>query len=534
MEPLKYGGGGIGGGDQISAADPPPPVVKGSMAVTSKAKRGKKDAASSSSSSSSSSLYHSRQRGVRLRLRRRAWPANRGGGVSDDGDSVQDLGLPLGMSFAAVVAQVLNGMTISGERLPVDHLCKICTSAVKESVVNIYGNRYNCFVRSFEKSFGSTLRTLHVINETSTSEQGYTSRPSFLYSSRGAAENLDSLDLRSGIEEFQENQSLDSMNNQLILHGQNSRQLAHICHNISSPEFNQHIISTYERSVEEQSRSNDLKEVEIGLTMKRLQLKESQLALSSYTHVLEKIKISMGVAKASFKEEKLRNQMLDSRHAELLKRFIDLLVTGLIIMLGCFAYGTSVYSYQRITEVASACKATSKESRSWWMPKSAASFSSGWLFLRCHVIVLTRMFFGILMILAIVWLILQRSLVSGPSMPVTFNVVLLGVACGFSGKLCVDALGGHGYWWLLFWEGLCLLHFLGNIFPSSFYHILCGPISLSQGTKVPKLPYWLRRYTFYSILLLVLPVSAGLLPFASIRDWKEHFAGKIILAPVRT
>ncbi|KAG1363265.1 hypothetical protein COCNU_11G000920 [Cocos nucifera] len=330
------------------------------------------------------------------------------------------------------------------------------------------------------------------------------------------------------IEEFQEDPSLNSMN-QLVVHGHITQQLAHVSHGVGNPGLNQSILNTFDRSIMEQTRSNDLKAVELSLIMKKLQMKQSQLALNSYANLLEKIKISMGISKASFKEEKLRNQIQDMKYAELLKSCIDLLVTGLIIMLGFLLYGASIYSYQRIAEATSACTSTFKETRSWWIPKPVASFSSGWLMLRCHFVALTRMSFGLLMILAIAYLLFQRSTMPGPTMPVTFILLLLGVVCGFAGKFCVDTLGGNGYCWLLYWEVLCLLHFFANMFPSAFYHILYGPVSVSQGAKVVRLPYWIRRYIFYSILLLVLPTLSGLLPFASICDWKDHFSEKIML-----
>lgn len=110
----------------------------------------------------------------------------------------------------------------------------------------------------------------------------------------------------------------------------------------------------------EQVRSNNLKEFEMGLIMKKLELKKSQLELSSYSHMLERVKMRMGMAKAMFREEKLKNQMQDARFSELVKTFIDVLITGLIIMLVCFGYGTYVFSYQRITEFTESCSNISK------------------------------------------------------------------------------------------------------------------------------------------------------------------------------
>jgi hypothetical protein len=40
--------------------------------------------------------------------------------------------------------------------------------------------------------------------------------------------------------------------------------------------------------------------------------------------------------------------------------------------------------------------------------------------------------------------------------------------------------------------------------------------------KAVGLPYWVRRYIFYAALSLILPCLAGLLPFASVSDWREH------------
>jgi hypothetical protein len=149
---------------------------------------------------------------------------------------------------------------------------------------------------------------------------------------------------------------------QIILHGGLNNQLSNIYRSSSQQDhgINQHIITTLERSMSEQVRSNNLKEFEIGLIMKKLELKKSQLELSSYSHMLEQFKVRMGMAKAMFNEEKLKNQMQDARFSELVRTFIDVHVTGLIIMLVCFCYGTYVFSYQRITEVTRSCSAISK------------------------------------------------------------------------------------------------------------------------------------------------------------------------------
>ncbi|KAJ9171100.1 hypothetical protein P3X46_019148 [Hevea brasiliensis] len=105
----------------------------------------------------------------------------------------------------------------------------------------------------------------------------------------------------------------------------------------------------------EKACSNDLKTVEIGLTMKKLKLKEAQLALSFDSNHLERSKLAMGRSKASFKAEKFKNQVEDTKHAELLKNCIDCLVAGLFIMSASLLYGAYVFSYQRITDATASC-----------------------------------------------------------------------------------------------------------------------------------------------------------------------------------
>ncbi|KAJ6810621.1 protein CPR-5 [Iris pallida] len=514
---------------------------------------------SSASSSHVSFRRHRRKKqhqkqgkGVLVGSRPRWVPGGRRGG------GLQDLALPLGMSFAAVLSQVLDGRKGSSDDLPVDQLSLICTSAVKESVSNIYGNRFDSFLLNFENSFHSTLKTLWLINGTSVTGKrsrahrqvsiGQRPKRSVNEISIRDQENIDCSSFRSTsnfeaveencvasnatIEDFPENTLLTSMNNQLMLHGQQSQELAQVSHSFVNPGFGQAIFNTLEKSLMQQSRSNDLKEFEIGLISKKLQLKQSQLALNSYANMLERVKISMGICKATFKEQKLRNQMLDTRHAELLQRCIDLLVGGLFIMSGFLIYGAYVFSYERITEATSSCSAIPKESRSWWIPKPVASLNSVWLVLSCHVTALSRMLFGLVMIVAVAIAVFQRSVKSGPTVvPVTFNLLILGLLCGFFGKLCIDTLGGSGFYWLLLWEPFCLVHFFANVFPSALHYVLYGPLSISQGgaRAGTLLPYWLRRSVFYVVLSFVYPAMSGLLPFASLGIWKEHFTEKIYL-----
>ncbi|XVE83231.1 hypothetical protein DITRI_Ditri16bG0071000 [Diplodiscus trichospermus] len=502
-----------------------------------------KDAPSSSSCSASSSS--SIQRGTRFSFKRRTHRVRFSPIRRAEVRDVESIALPLGMSFAAIVAQVLEKIDVTNERLPPDYLSVICTSAVRESLANVFGDKFDCFVRNFEKSFGSTLRTLRLINESSKHKEKYLSnhnnvesstsddtlcrnrcyRSSFDIKDSHSEVDLPSIatqDLLNTHEEVQENIQTDFLNRELAIHGQ-VNQLA--CVNPSQGSVvNQSVLSTIEKSVIEQVRSNDLKTLELGLTMRKLKLKEEQLALNSDLNHLERSKLAMGISKVSFKAEKFKNQLEDTRYAELLKKCIDCLVAGLLIMSFFLIYGAYVYSYKRITDATSSCSPSLEETKSWWIPKQVSSFNSGFHTLKCQVQVVSRMMFGVLMILTVAYLLVQRSATSKQTMPVTFILLLLGIACGLAGKFCVDTLGGDGYYWLFYWEILCLLHFLSNVFTSELFFILHGPVNVTQGKRQSTLlPYWVRRSVFYSIMLLVMPLLCGLMPFASLSEWKDHF-----------
>ncbi|KAI8536084.1 hypothetical protein RHMOL_Rhmol10G0228600 [Rhododendron molle] len=512
---------------------------------------------SSASSYCSSSTSHPVQRGVRLRNPR----VFIGSARQKEGD-VEALALPLGMSIAAVVLERKN---TTGGAIAVDHLSEICTLAVRESLANVFGHKFDSFVKNFEKSFRSTLMTLRLINESSQSDrehQRHLNSESNYFSDMTAQVSRNDehcLTCTSGVRscqpeavgptisseehfgilgETEQNTISGLLNRELALNdGEINQQLA--C--VSSSSVNQSMFSTFERSVIEQTRSNDLKTFEIGLTMKKLQMKEKQLTLHSDLNFLERCKLSMGTKRASFKAEKFKTELEETRHAELLKKCTDCLVAGLLIMLASIGYGTYVYSHRRITEATASCMPSKvlrlvlvivpfQESNSWWVPKHVSSFNSGLQLLSCYLQVLSRVIFGLFMILAIAYLLLLRSSVSSQTMPVTF-ILMLGVACGFAGKLCIDTLGGSGYHWLLHWEVLCILHFFSSVRTSDLFHVLYGPISVSHGGAMEKktmFPYWIRRFFFYAVVLLLLPMICGLVPFASPAEWKDHLSLKVM------
>ncbi|KAL6277006.1 hypothetical protein ACE6H2_020607 [Prunus campanulata] len=505
-----------------------------------------KDAAAAPSSSCGSTSSGSSFRGTRVAGKRRSpkmvFTAPRRNPNADE------IAFRLGMSIAAFVDQILERNGEVGGGMSSDHLAKICASAVSESLANVFGNTFDCFIRNFEKSFGSTLRTLKSIKESSTNNRGCLlshqnmegSSLHVTHDEQDGASSSDIEDCHSKAmsntdatqgklnyrDELNRSMLTSSINLELALHGQ-TNQLTCIPPRTSESGANQSMLRTIGKSVIEQARANDLKTLELNLTMQRLKLKETQLALNYDSNQLQRSKFSMDVSKASFKAEKFKSQLEDTRHAELLKKCIDCLVAGLLVMIASLIYGAYVYSYKRLTEATASCAPSTKESKSWvswkaWDPMT--SFNSGFHVFRCKVEVVSRMLFGVFVILAIAFLLLQRSATAKQIMPVTFIILLLGIVCGFFGKLCVDTLGGSGYHWLIYWETLCMLHFFCNVCTSALFFILHGPIDVSQGTKGKTIfPYWIRRVMFYGTSFLFLPLFCGLTPFASVGEWKHHF-----------
>ncbi|XP_073154269.1 protein CPR-5 [Henckelia pumila] len=524
------------------------------MDVCRKTKKKKKlasDSASSASSNNCCSATSSSKNGFKLFRNTKRF---RVGSTMSRGcvgpRDVDALALPLGMSIAAVVAQVLEVKNASGEKISDDYLSGLCILAVRESLANVFGDKFDSFVTNFEKSFRSTLMTLRLIKESSQTveethqREGSCSVASTPLSRDRQEDSAHPSDNNDGFESFfittrnegsylarehvEDNSQMDLMNRQLVdcLHDEQIKQQlpGYTITRPSNPSINQFsMLSTMEKSVVEQTRSNDLKTFEIGLIMKKLQLKERQLSLNSDSNFIERWKLSMGFSKASFKVEKFKTQLRDTRETELLRKCLDFLVSGLIIMLFALAYGTYVYSHRRITEITESCS-PSMESKRWWMPAYVSTFSSGLQILSCQFQVLSRMLFGIILIGAITFLLIQRSSATHQTMPITFIVLLLGIVCGCAGKFCIDTLGGSGNYWLIYWEAMCLLHFFSNMFHSTLFVALNGPVTaVERLEEKTMIPYWVRRVIFYSVLLS-LPLLCGLMPFASFWEWIDHFS----------
>lgn len=246
-----------------------------------------------------------------------------------------------------------------------------------------FGDTFDSFVRNFERSFGSTLRTLKLIKESSvnkgnhhhcqlnlegsTSDMSYNrgdcmSSPSIHNCHLGVVSHTSTAqDPLNHSEAIEPDEVTDPINLDLDLHRQTNQVICASSNPLGSAT-NQSMLCTIEKSVMEQTRSNNLKSLELGLTMRKLKLKETQLSLNFDSNNLERSKLAMGMSKASFKAEKFKSQLEDVRFSELLRNCIDCLVAGLFLMVSSLSYGTYVFSYKRITEATASCTPPPKAS----------------------------------------------------------------------------------------------------------------------------------------------------------------------------
>ncbi|GAU19727.1 hypothetical protein TSUD_78530 [Trifolium subterraneum] len=350
-------------------------------------------------------LFPRKRRVVRFPIRRKT-------------TDVSSIGFPLGMSFAAVMAEVLykRDATIDIDKVSPSHISSICTSAIKESLANVYGDKLDDMARNFEQSFASTLSTLRLIYESSRSNEGnnLNTRKEFPTcklthdksdcssdfvidggnSKRVLHEKIQ--DQSNNCKEVKENFHVDSISHGVTSHRQSNQLVCFPPISSGSGINNNSMISVSEKSVMEESRSNDLKTLELALAMKKLKLKETQLVLNSDLNHLERSKLAMGMSKASFKVEKFKNQLEDTRHGELIKNCVDCLIAGLLIMSSSLLYGAYVYSYERIAESTASCTPSNKDKLELFLLiQTSRNPSPGGVRSQCSLWIQSGMFYGV-------------------------------------------------------------------------------------------------------------------------------------------
>ncbi|ESQ28000.1 hypothetical protein EUTSA_v10019768mg [Eutrema salsugineum] len=457
------------------------------------------DEASSSCSSSSNPNYTRRVSRVAYRLRNptvRLGMARRSVGERQ----AEALARPLVYIICSVYILFMRYLTFvhmvlqrnaAGQNLHVDDLAVISTSAVKESLANVYGDKLGSFATNFERSFKSTLSILKLTNEYTFPQHSNNNNVATSTIDECSDTELSAMETSSATSAYE------------VIQGERSEMS----------------LTTFERRrLEEKARANDLKTMEIGLKM-------TKIAISSESNNLEKAKLEMAASKAAFKDEKFKTELEDSRRDDFVVKTMDWLGVSVFIMVACMIYGASVFSQEKIKGATSICEPSKEKSYLWW------GFS--WLNTESINILICRLgvwlkYFGVLMILVFTYLIMSRS---SQTRPVTFIVVFLSIVCGLAGEFCVETLGGNSDLWLYLWQVFCVLLFLANVFTDVVYGLIYGPVTVTQGTRLSRrdkntwVPYWARRCFFFGLIRFVLPAITGLLAFATFGEWIDHFFG---------
>lgn len=485
------------------------------------------EASSSYCSTSSTSNSNSTKRVTRVVHRLRN-PMRLGMARRSVGErQAEKLAKPLGFSLAAFANMVIARKNAAGQNVYVDDLVEIFATLVEESLANVYGNKLGSFATNFEQTFSSTLKILKLTNECANPHQSNNNDGGSCNLDRSTIDGCSDTELferetssaTSAYEVMQGSATATSLMNELALF-EETLQLSCV-----PPRSSAMALTTDERFLKEQTRANDLKTVEIGLQIRELRCKETALGLKFESNNLGKAALELDVSKAAFRAEKFKTELEDTRKEEMVTRIMDWLLVSVFSMLASMVLGVYNFSIKRIEDATSVCDQSEEKSSSWWVPKQVSSINSGFNTFICRVRVWVQIFFGVLMIIVFTYFLNKRSSGTKQTMPISFIVLFLGIFCGVSGKLCVDTLGGDGKLWLIVWEVFCLLQFVANVFTLALYGLMFGPINVTQETRSNRcnsmFPYWARRSVVYVVILFVLPVINGLLPFATFGEWRD-------------
>lgn len=299
-------------------------------------------------------------------------------------------------------------------------------------------------------------------------------------------------------------------------------------------DFQKVFLNFFERHVQAQEQHNHIKSVEVAHLIKQRILEEEKIQLTSASNDLMREHIELNRSKANFKESTVLEQRANAAHVSFSTTCADELVAGLFVMLISLVHGARKYSFVLLNDLVSTCQPSVKEPH-----RSSSLFHIDWLYnsldslveklqaFVCHITVAGRILIGSIVVAVVASSLLRRSITSSSqSMPATILIIILGGVCGFAGKLSVDTIGGSGIRWLVAWEIFCMLHALTNCFTPSVYSLLHGSPSSTRAKF--GIPFWFRRLSFHIIMVLVLPVLAGQLPFGSFR----HITNDLFLTSV--
>ncbi|KAH7278566.1 hypothetical protein KP509_38G046900 [Ceratopteris richardii] len=291
-------------------------------------------------------------------------------------------------------------------------------------------------------------------------------------------------------------------------------------HQSGPSDFQKDFLKFYERHVKAQEQRNQFQFVKLQHLLKQQTLEEEKIQLASAANGLMRENIDLNRHKVSFKENIALEQQAKAAHVSFCSMCADELAAGLCIMLTTLVYSVRMYSFSLLNDLVSMCQSSIKEPRRSigfhmdWFYNSLDSLAGKLQAIVCHFTVTGRILIGSILVGVVAQSLIRRSIMnSSQAMPATILIVVLGGICGFVGKISIDSLGGSGITWWLIWGTFCFLHALTNCFTPSIYRFLHGS---HTGRKSRfGLPFWMRRLAFHSLIVLFLPLLAGLLPFGN-------------------
>ncbi|GJR10713.1 hypothetical protein Tco_0793365 [Tanacetum coccineum] len=225
-----------------------------------------------------------------------------------------------------------------------------------------------------------------------------------------------------------------------------------------------YMLTTFEKSVNEQAHSNDLKALEISLSMKKKRLKEAQIAVNCDSNYLERLSCC--------------------RFADYVELLMELTYIPIKDLLKLQSH---------------ACQ-----------PRSQVRGGSQ---NQCRLLVKGYKSFGTTnQTMPITFLLLLLGV--GCGFAGKFCMDTLGASGNYWPFYwefnCLVHFFANVFTSMLF----IILYGPVTVTGGSMGHVL--------------FPYWLRRLAFYAIVLVYLPLLCGLMPFAGPGEWLEHFSGLLV------
>eukprot|EP00850_Spirogloea_muscicola_P004371 SM000018S03736 [mRNA] locus=s18:1108823:1112968:- [translate_table: standard] len=226
-------------------------------------------------------------------------------------------------------------------------------------------------------------------------------------------------------------------------------------------------------------------------------LKERQVQLALDANELMKEKVKIGRGKLAPREQQLRVDRERDELGRLTRLCADELAMGL-----------------------------RRARTSPWYSISLSHYFDGWntrlQVIGCQFAVMGYMLMAFV-ILAVISL--QKNVETIQRQPATVLVLMLGGICAYFGKTAVDGVGARGSHWLACWWCLCGLHAFAIWNTQLLYRLLNGRPAehAAQPPQGKLVPTWLRKLAFHTMLVIVLPLLAGVLPFVPLEDLWRHF-----------